>query len=212
MAKRPAWSIIDGKVISREFEFTWNGGFALAQKQKNIKALHQAIQEQTGETALEVSSKSDCEIGKSMGAFSLKIDGIYLENVFQASKKYEFGGPFLDLLEVAPKEAKRDERHHSSGKLISFVRAGTEWALEPKTAFYDYLYVQAVLQGFGENFSLSAYDWFTDIEFNPQKSINCQARAIAVYKLLQEKQLFCILKDQRQWMYFHETHIKDAAK
>lgn len=25
------------------------------------------------------------------------------------------------------------------------------------------------------------YDSFTDIEFNPQRSINCQARAVAIY-------------------------------
>ncbi len=29
------------------------------------------------------------------------------------------------------------------------------------------------------------YDAFTDIEFNPQKSINCQAEAAAVYVSLQ---------------------------
>ncbi len=33
------------------------------------------------------------------------------------------------------------------------------------------------------------YDAFTDIEFNPQKSINCQAEAAAVYVSLRKQGL-----------------------
>ena len=62
-----------------------------------------------------------------------------------------------------------------------------EWPLEPKTAFYDYIYVKAVIDNFGYEVNLDEYRWFTDIVFNPNKSINCQARAIALYKLLQSE-------------------------
>lgn len=34
MAKRPAWAIMDNKVECMEFEFEWNSGFAVIQKQK----------------------------------------------------------------------------------------------------------------------------------------------------------------------------------
>ena len=177
MAKRPAWSVQDDVVICENFDFMWSGGFSITQKQKNIRALHQSIYELKHEKALEVSSKSEVRVGKEIGAFSLELDGIFLENVFQAAKQYENGGPYLDLLNVSPKQAKRDERHCNSGKLVGFVRNDEIWTLEPKTAFYDYIYISALIKNFGYDLNISEYQWFTDIEFNPQKSINCQARA-----------------------------------
>ncbi len=208
MATRPAWTIREGAIVSRDFDFFWNGGFALSQKQKNIRNLHQAIEQATGGNALEVSSKSHIELGRRLSAFSLKLNNVYLENIFQSSKKYENGGPYIDLLGVEPKDAKRDERHRTSGKLLAFVKDGIEWPLEPKTAFYDYLYIMAVIENFGYDLDLSAYSWFTDnIEFNPQKSINCQARSTAIYKLLQEKKMFDAINDKYSWKEFHRKYI-----
>lgn len=207
MANRPAWTVKNNLVVSENFDFAWNGGFSIIQKHKNIKALHQSIYELKHEKALEVSSKSDVPTGKAIGAFSLKLDGIPLENVFQASKKYEKGGPYTDLLNVLPKDAKRDERHHNSGSLVSFVKDGVIWPLEPQTAFYDYLYVSTLIKNFGHNFDLTEYLWFTDIEFNPKKSINCQARATAIYKVLQEKELFESLKSMESWICFHKKYV-----
>ena len=158
--------------------------------------------------ALEVSSKSEVRVGKEIGAFSLELDGIFLENVFQAAKQYENGGPYLDLLNVSPKQAKRDERHCNSGKLVGFVRNDEIWTLEPKTAFYDYIYISALIKNFGYDLNISEYQWFTDIEFNPQKSINCQARAVAIYVALQKTALFNSLKSKDSWITFHERHVK----
>ena len=210
MAKRPAWSIKNDIVISEDFEFEWSGGFALVQKQKNIKALHDSIIQRYGETALEVSSKSTIPLGKDIGAFSLKWGDIPLENIFQSAKKYEKAGPFTDLLQVSPKEAKQDERHHSSGKLVAFVRDDEVWPLEPKTAFYDYIYLKALTGNYGDELDLSEYEWFTDIEFNPKKSINCQARSAAIYKLLQKKKLFGELCEMERWIAFHRKFVKDG--
>lgn len=208
MAKRPAWTIENGKIISKDFEFAWNGGFAISQKRKNINALHQAIEDATGQTALEISSKGEVELGNQLSAFKMKTTGVFIENVFQASKRYENGGPYLDLLDVAPKDAKRDERHKISGKLVAFVRNGEDWPLEPKTVFYDYIYVLAVIENFGCELDINEYNWFTDIEFNPGKSINCQARAVAIYKLIQEKAAFNVLNDRSAWINFHTLHVK----
>ena len=180
---------------------------AITQKQKNIKNLHQSIEKSTGDAALEVSTKSMDPIGVQLSAFELKVGNCYLENIFQSSKKYEYGGPYLDLLNVSPKDAKKDERHKNSGRLISFIQDGIEWPLEPKTAFYDYIYVLAVIEKFGKNLDLSEYSWFTDIEFNPSKSINCQARAITIYKLIQEKSAFDVLKDKDEWIGFHISNV-----
>ena len=207
MAKRPAWTIENGIVICREFDFTWNGGFAISQKRKNINALHQSIADTTGQTALEISSKGEVELGNLLSAFNMRTDGVYIENIFQSSKRYENGGPYLDLLTVAPKDAKRDERHQTSGRLVAFVRNGEDWPLEPKTAFYDYIYVLAVIENFGRELDLYDYNWFTDIEFNPGKSINCQARAVAIYKLIQELKAFEVLNDRSAWIKFHTLHV-----
>ena len=43
-----------------------------------------------------------------------------VENAFQAGKVFENGGPFLDLLTVTPREAKRDTRLKESGRLLKF--------------------------------------------------------------------------------------------
>lgn len=210
MAKRPAWTIENDHVICEEFEFEWNGGFALVQKQKNIDALHASIRQTHPEngSALEVSSKGKIPLGNSIGAFSLKCGDVCLENVFQAAKQYEEGGPFPDLLDVSPKEAKQDERHHNSGKLIAFSRNGEKWPLEPKTLFYDYIYVCALTENFGYNLDLNRYRWFTDIEFNPKKSVNCQARSVAIYQLMQKLEAFDEIRDRKRWQSFHIRHVK----
>ncbi len=208
MAKRPAWTIENGKVVCRDFEFVWNGGFAVSQKRKNINNLHQSILNETGNRALEISSKGEVELGNQLSAFNMRTNGVFIENVFQSSKKYENGGPYLDLLNVEPKDAKRDERHKTSGRLVAFVRDGVEWPLEPKTAFYDYIYVLTVIENFGCELDLSQYQWFTDIEFNPNKSLNCQARAVAIYKLIQEKAAFEVLNNKKSWIEFHKQYVK----
>ena len=63
-----------------------------------------------------------------------------------------------------------------------------EWPLTPKTAFYDWLYVRALRElarSDGQiDRSLRRYQAFTDIEFNPAKSVNCQARSCALYVAL----------------------------
>lgn len=182
MATRPAWKY-DGKRISKDwFSFEFNPGFAVSQKKKNVVNLHESI----GKNALEISTKSESILGKKLSAFNLCINGIPLECIFQASKVYENGGPYLDLLNVSPKDAKRDPRHKTSGKLIYFKYNNEIYPIEPKTVFYDYIYVMAVRQCFSltDLGALKNYIYFTDIEFNPNKSINCQAEAVALIKAL----------------------------
>ncbi len=207
MAKRPAWSIRNNRVICKEFDFKWNSGFAITQKQKNIENLHNSIIKETNESVLEVSSKGLIPLGKNIGAFCLKYNEIPLENVFQSSKKFEHGGPYNDLMLVTPKEAKKDERIRNSGKIVTFCLDGEEWPLEPKTLFYDYIYIKALVQNYGLDLDLSKYDWFTDIEFNPMKSINCQARSVTIYKLLKINNNFEVLDTKIKWIEFHKEYI-----
>ena len=56
-----------------------------------------------------------------------------------------------------------------------------EWPLIPRTRFYDWLYITALSQNKELSEAVINYNAFTDIEFNPRKSINCQARSAAIY-------------------------------
>lgn len=172
-------------------EFTWNGGFAVSQKQKNIVALHAAYHKRFPKSIiLEISSKSLQEVGIKLSAFNLKKyvpalqSSIPVECVFQGGKIFISGGPYTDLYNVSPKDAKRDPRLKSSGMLKSFFFDGNEMPLNPKTIFYDWIYINAVLENPLLAVELLKYDAFTDIEFNPEKSINCQAKAAALFVAL----------------------------
>ena len=71
--------------------------------------------------------------------------------------------------------------------LVAFELDGVRWALEPKTAFYDHLYLTALMQNPDLADQVMFYDAFTDIEFNPNRQINCQAAAAALYVSLRKQ-------------------------
>lgn len=190
MAERPVFFIRSGKVASRLFTFEWFPGFAVSQKQKSIESLHKAVLEtDPGAKPLEISTKGKAPLGVKLSAFNLRLNGSTLENVFQSAKVFENGGPYLDLLALPPKEAKRDPRLRESGALTGFLYQSERFPLTPKTAFYDYIYLAAAKESLTrtELCALSEYNYFTDIEFNPAKSINTQARTVPLIKLLLEE-------------------------
>lgn len=207
MANRPAWRYdLEKNIIEKtSYEFVFHAGFAVVQKQKNIKALHEQIDGKT----LEVSTKSFDEIGIKLSAFNLNLNDIPLENIFQSSKKYENGGPYRDMLNMSPKDAKKDERHQNSGRLVSFVYEKEEFSLEPKTFFYDYIYIISAAQCIAsqELKKIMEYDYFTDIEFNPKKSINCQAKSAALLKalLVEYGKLFDVQKERKEFERFYKS-------
>jgi hypothetical protein len=115
---------------------------------------------------------------------------VQLESAFQGSKIFERGGPHSDLYWVDAITAKRDPRLRSSGGLVAFEFGGTRFPLEPKTVFYDWLYINAIFEHREWLRSrLPKYAGFTDIEFNPARSINCQARSCALFVALMSKDL-----------------------
>lgn len=198
MALRPVFLPKRSKsafVMPAVLEFQWFPGFSVSQKQKSIASLHQAARHRFGiEQILEVSSKSPNPLGVALSAFNLSLalengDRVCVEAAFQASKKFTQGGPFLDLLQASPKDAKRDPRLRNSGALVSFVFAGETWSLQPRTAFYDWLYLNALQQNPDLAKALLDFQAFTDIEFNPEKSLNCQARSCALYVSLARENL-----------------------
>jgi hypothetical protein len=165
---------------------------APVQKKKNVAALHEAAQERGLHHLLEISSKSEREIGRRLSAFHQKVqlsDGslISLESAFQGSKVFEFGGPYVDLYRAAPREAKGDPRLKNSGKLVAFDLEGRSFPLTPKSVFYDWLYARAIYPEREWLKRLSKLDGFTDIEFNPERSVNCQARSCAYFVALEQR-------------------------
>ena len=177
-------------------EFQWHPGMAAVQKQKSIRSLHDAgISAGICKKPLEVSSKSEHELGVALSAFNLAVKTKKHERVFtvetayQSSKVFANGGPFKELLFGTSRAAKKDPRIRESGALVSFEFFGESWPLEPRTAFYDWLYINALHKNEWAVEQLAGFDAFTDIEFNPEKSINCQAYSVALYRSLEARGL-----------------------
>jgi hypothetical protein len=179
-------------VIEKEFEFNWSPGFAVSQKQKSISSLHQIAKEKGFYPLLEVSSKSEDPKGAAYSAFRLKVEHsqlgyIPLECAFQGSKVFSNGGPYTDLYEATPLEAKKDPRIKTSGRLEGFEFERDFWGLIPQTAFYDYLYLNSLKEKQYLLDEIMMYKGFSDIEFNPKRSINCQARSCALAVSLENR-------------------------
>ena len=175
-------------VLENRVEFNFFTGFALIQKQKSIKSFHESIKNHIGfdTKILEISSNSPDVLGVKLSAFYLNIkldNGITstVESIFQGSKVFEYGGPFTALYNDKSIKAKKFDNLKTSGNLKHFNLLGDTWELEPKTAFYDWLYLNALDQNKNLAHEILEYDVFTDIEFNPIKSISCQAKSAALY-------------------------------
>ena len=210
MAKKKYFKIdlINNKVEEKEIEYIFSRGFAKIQKEKNIKSIKENIKKKEGveNKILEVSTKSDTDLGIKLSAFNLSIKTkkdrtISVEMLFQSSKKFEKGGPFLDILNKDSKSAKKDKRLRESGELVSFIYKGEKWELEPKTLFYDWLYINVLNINIEEKKinlkEIKKFQIFTDVEFNHEKSINCQARSLALYIILHKtRQLKKSLKNK----------------
>lgn len=187
-----------------EIDFEYFSGFALIQKQKSIKSLHESAAKLGYNNILEVSTKSPDELGVSLSAFNLSAKtqkGEYeftVERAFQASKVFEYGGPYVDILKKTSREAKKDIRIRNSGKIIKFIFFNYIFEKNPPTFFYDWLYINTLLKNNNLIDRLNEYNIFSDIEFNPIKSINCQAYSLALFKsLLNNNILLETLKDPK---------------
>lgn len=198
MAERPVFIPVShgtGLVRTEPVQFQWFAGLSVGQKQKSVDSLHAAAMQRPGiAKLLEVSSKSRAPLGVALSAFNLTFTVpdqrvLSVECAFQGSKVFERGGPYTDLFDITPREAKRDDRLRSSGRLTGFSFFGAEWALQPKTAFYDWLYLGALRAQPALVAELGEYSTFTDIEFNPERSLNCQAAAIALLIALSKRSL-----------------------
>lgn len=223
--------------FKKEVEFDWHKGMSWQVRQRSSLAMAQVIEEmypQTKGRILEVSTKSsNYELGFALSAMNLMYTDLEtqekhpVENWFQSSKQFsregEVFGPYIELLNVDPKSAKRfvnstldkkiaDQYAHNAlfnriqaeiegASLQSFVLLGKNYKTEPKSGFYDYLYSKALNQNQELADAIIEYTVFTDIEFNPKMNgvvvrFNTQARACAIFVALSNRGLISIaLKD-----------------
>lgn len=165
-----------------------------SQRRKNVTSLHAAAHKLGIYPILEVSTKSDERLGQRLSAFNLMVHGssgsFHVENIFQGSKVFKDGGPYTDLYNISPRDAKSDHRIRESGPLLKFNYEGIDYPIVPETAFYDWIYIRSLIPylDFLEN-TVFKYAGFTDIVFNPAKSIACQARSCALLTSLFHRQL-----------------------
>ena len=186
MANRPFFIPNDNKdelVKTELVEFKWFSGFAKVQKQKSISSFHENISKQFRyNKILEISTKSKDKLGVKLSAFNLKINfknkEYFLESLFQGSKVFSNEGPYEDIYKKESIDAKKDERIKRSD-LKEFSFFGEKFTLE--FDFYSWLYFLALKQNKKLTGEILHYQAFTDIEFNPEKSLNCQAYSAALY-------------------------------
>jgi hypothetical protein len=197
MASRPIFLPTRNEpLLAREVrvEFHWHPGMAMSQKRKNVTALHEAAAEKGFAPLLEISSASEVELGRRLSAFNLKVfvgdRDIPFESAYQGSKVFLHGGPYFDLYDVDARTAKRDPRLRSSGRIVGFQFLDERFPSNPPTAFYDWMYI-CTLYPHAEwlERNIGHFAGFTDIAFNPERSLNCQARACAILLSLQRRRL-----------------------
>lgn len=249
----PGQRAFEEKVI----EFEWFSGMSWQQKQKSSLSMLLKLKE-SGYMPIEISRRSiDQDFGVQLSAFNLKLNKINVENIFQAYKKLNDGGPYLDLLHVNPKSAKNDCRIQTSESkkpcltynieyknskfyddervcefcknrlkrhLIGFTSNKTCWDINPKSMFYDAIYISALLQNKHLSNRLIDYNAFTDIEFN-QKIVysqvkgpfNCQARSCAIFVTLKnanytDNQITDLMQSPKKMQALYDNDVSSTEQ
>lgn len=198
MSKRPVYLPKAGKPFytTESYELDWASGQSAAQKTRNIQQLHEQFALAHPDTSiLEVSTKSGVDAGVRLSPFhlSLRLPSLRrdfpVENIYQASKAFRHGGPYVDLLGTTPAAAKADPRLNDSGELAHFVLENEQYPAFPGFLFYCWIYLQALLAHPSLASTVKKTGAFTDIEFNPAKGKVNQAMACAMFHSLADLNL-----------------------
>jgi hypothetical protein len=162
-----------------DLQFEWFLGMARTQKQKSITAFHQKAEEVGYQKVLEISTYSLQPLGRQMSAFklicNLGYDSGIVEELYQKGKVLSVD----ESTSISSEELK-------GKRPISFVFEGYQWPLNPQTCFYDWLYLNALNQNIELSKQIFEFSAFTDIAYNPKKSLSTQARSAALYVALKK--------------------------
>lgn len=208
MAQRVVFFIDNNnKYQQKKVDFQWFPGFAKKQAQKSVASLHKIFLEKYPTAKiLEVSTAAKEKLGLKLSAFNLQVKttkGSYsVEQLFQSGKVFEKHGSQNALLHTPSAQAKKEiKKLNKNDKLVGFQEFGVDFPLTPSTYFYNWIYLKGIQQNKELAEQLLKYDAFTDIYFNPQKSINCQAEACSIYiSLFKRNLLKDALKDRKSFL------------
>ncbi len=210
MAKRPVFYVDEENNFRQiDVNFKWNPGFAKVQTQKNIAAIHAAfLKKYPDMKILEISSSGDDVVAQKASAFNLVVrtsrSNFTVEQAFQAGKVFKNHGVQNKLLKYPSAQAKKIVKEYNAhDELIGFEEFGSKFPLEPKTFFYNWIYISAIAQKQNRNISdkILQYSAFTDIYFNPQKFFNCQAEACSIFvSLVRRNELKEALKSKKDFL------------
>lgn len=189
MAVRPIFistGDIEKPFITKDISFNWIKGMSYSQKCKRRDSLALEISKLYDiKRWLEISTKSDKEIGVKLSALNLLLNTSTgtdsVENIYQNSKVFE------------------------DNKIVNFKYNDCVFENEPTGMFYDYIYMYAILQNHNLINDFACYDYFSDIEFNPKKSLNTQARAAAIFKTLYVNRSLGIIKNQEKFKEYYKS-------
>ncbi len=157
---------INNPVIEQEIEFDYTNGTFKTTKMNNALKLQEEVIKNGYDKSklLEISTISNIEFGKRLSALNLvlrtKNKAQTVEQIYQLSKM------------------------PNKGNIEYFQYGHTIFPSEPKTMYYDYIYMLALYQHPNYWEDLEEFTYFTDVFFNKEKQINTQARAAAIFKTL----------------------------
>lgn len=176
--------------------FPYRSGRDAESRSENSRSLIASIEKLAPKASvLEVSTSSNRSLGVRLSALNLLVTSNWgtntVERTFQASKIFEHGGPFLEILR-SDGNPKSLAKLSNSGRLIGFRGPdGIEFKADGTSTFYDRIYLSALIQNPKLLEELVNFDIFTDLRFPkrvlgfaPNQPINTQARSCAIAKSL----------------------------
>lgn len=193
-ANRIGFISTKGGIEERTYNFEWFMGCSIAQLRRSIRSLHSEIRKSGYDKVIEVSTKSEDEIGRKLSPFNLMVsingERLPVESYYHGSKVFDDSGVNVRLTECEhmkpckTKQFVRETVKERNLKLVGFETNDKKFELSSKGMCFDYLYILGLTQ----NEDLADYimkkDVFTDLMFKREKGIGCQARSCALYKYL----------------------------
>lgn len=165
--------------------FPWSNG----SKHQNVQAVLDTFHDVYPEVpALEVSLASSQPEGIHAAAMKLPLHLAALGQevpvgiVYEASKVFENGGPYAELLQCSRQQVQKDNRLLKSGKCVGYRLEEAEFPAEPPYAFFNWLYGCALRQNPEKADGVLKFGAFSDLDLGTtKKDRNSPARAAAVY-------------------------------
>lgn len=151
---------------------------------------------------LEVSSRSGVPEGRALSAMFLRTrSGYTVEGLYQGSKVFANGGPYLLPPSASGFEAKAYARRMAKGSALVGFRlpgAGSLIDFHKSIEVYNYIYLAALAANPKLESFILQFESFSDCFYRPG-IFACQARSCALFVALHSQGV------QKPWMWARET-------